>query len=200
MRTKFRTIIPILIAVITAISVIPAYAEVIPRESLPENTPQAAVDTAEVLIGATLAKVEYGMGYADARAETNRIIFEAFLSNQTNGYSYGLLTIIANNAIYEYRDMYLRPEYYRNAEEIVKIMITDLIASVENGTMTYDDAKKQAYIRIYQSVNPAFNPEDCYMTDFCYWDIPAADSAYFNRARKLLLNAEEQYRNSVCRI
>lgn len=200
MRTKFRTIIPILIAVITAISVIPAYAEVIPRESLPENTPQAAVDTAEVLIAATLAKVEYGMGYADARAETNRIIFEAFLSNQTNGYSYGLLTIIANNAIYEYRDMYLRPEYYRNAEEIVKIMITDLIASVENGTMAYDEAKKQAYIRIYQSVNPAFNPEDCYMTDFCYWDIPAADSAYFNRARKLLLNAEEQYRNSVCRI
>lgn len=197
MRTKFRTIIPILIAVITAISVIPAYAEVIPRESLPENTPQAAVDTAEVLIGATLAKVEYGMGYADARAETNRIIFEAFLSNQTNGYSYGLLTIIANNAIYEYRDMYLRPEYYRNAEEIVKIMITDLIASVENGTMTYDDAKKQAYIRIYQSVNPAFNPEDCYMTDFCYWDIPAVDSAYFNRARKLLLNAEEQYRNKT---
>lgn len=200
MRTKFRTIIPILIAVITAISVIPAYAEVIPRESLPENTPQAAVDTAEVLIGATLAKVEYGMGYADARAETNRIIFEAFLSNQTNGYSYGLLTIIANNAIYEYRDMYLRPEYYRNAEEIVKIMITDLIASVENGTMAYDEAKKQAYIRIYQSVNPAFNPEDCYMTDFCYWDIPAVDSAYFNRTRKLLLNAEEQYRNSVCRI
>lgn len=200
MRTKFRTIISILIAVITAISVIPAYAEVIPRESLPENTPQAAVDTAEVLIGATLSKVESGMGYADARAETNRIIFEAFLSNQTNGYSYGLLTIIANNAIYEYRDMYLRPEYYRNAEEIVKIMITDLIASVENGTMTYDDAKKQAYIRIYQSVNPAFNPEDCYMTDFCYWDIPAVDSAYFNRARKLLLNAEEQYRNSVCRI
>lgn len=198
MRTKFRTIIPILIAVITAISVIPAYAEVIPRESLPENTPQAAVDTAEVLIGATLAKVESGMGYADARAETNRIIFEAFLSNQTNGYSYGLLTIIANNAIYEYRDMYLRPEYYRNAEEIVKIMITDLIASVENGTMAYDEAKKQAYIRIYQSVNPAFNPEDCYMTDFCYWDIPAVDSAYFNRARKLLLNAEEQYRNSVC--
>lgn len=198
MRTKFRTIIPILIAVITAISVIPAYAEVIPRESLPENTPQAAVDTAEVLIGATLAKVESGTGYADARAETNRIIFEAFLSNQTNGYSYGLLTIIANNAIYEYRDMYLRPEYYRNAEETVKIMIADLIASVENGTMTYDDAKKQAYIRIYQSVNPAFNPEDYYMTDFCYWDIPAVDSAYFNRARKLLLNAEEQYRNSVC--
>lgn len=194
MRTKFITIIPILIAVITAISVIPAYAEVIPRESLPENTPQAAVDTAEVLIGTTLSKVESGMGYADARAETNCIIFEAFLSNQTNGYSYGLLTIIANNAIYEYRDMYLRPEYYRNAEEIVKIMIADLIASVENGTMTYDDAKKQAYIRIYQSVNPAFNPEDCYMTDFCYWDIPAADSAYFNRARKLLLNAEEQYK------
>lgn len=194
MRTKFRIIIPILIAVITAIYVIPAYAEVIPRESLPENTPQAAVDTAEVLIGTTLSKVESGMGYADARAETNRIIFEAFLSNQTNGYSYGLLTIIANNAIYEYRDMYLRPEYYRNAEEIVKITIADLIASVANGTMTYNEAKKQAYIRIYQSINPAFNPEDCYMTDFCYWDIPAVDSAYFNRARKLLLNAEEQYK------
>lgn len=144
MRTKFRTIIPILIAVITAISVIPAYAEVIPRESLPENTPQAAVDTAEALIGATLAKVESGMGYADARVETNRIIFGAFLNNQTNGYSYGLLTIIANNAIYEYRDLYLRSEYYSNAEEIVKIMLADLIIVI-------DRAKQlQVSIRLFQ--------------------------------------------------
>lgn len=39
------------------------------------------------------------MGYADAKGETNRLLFYAFLSNQTGVYSYGLLTIIANNAM-----------------------------------------------------------------------------------------------------
>lgn len=29
--------------------------------------------------------------------------------------------------------------------------------------------------------------------DFCYWDVPAVDSAMFNRARKLLLDAKEFY-------
>lgn len=29
--------------------------------------------------------------------------------------------------------------------------------------------------------------------DFCYWDVPAVDSALFNRARKLLLDAQEYY-------
>lgn len=197
MRNKFKVLIPILMAAITVLAAIPTHAEVIPREAVPYNTPQQAVDIAQGLIGATLDKVETGLGYADAKAESNRIIFNAFLNNQTGGYSYGLLTIIANNAIFEYRDIYLRPEYYANAGETVKVLLTDLLASVENGDLTYSDAKKQAYIRIYQSVNPAFDPAECIMTDFCYWDIPAVDSAYFNRARKLLLDAEDRYKAST---
>ena len=196
MSKKFKVTIPMLIAVIMFLSGISAHAETIPRESIPRNTPQQAVDIAQELIGTTLDKVTAGLGYADAKAETNRIIFNAFLNNQTGGYSYGLLTIIANNAIFECRDLYLRPEYYKNAEEVVKVLLADIITDVENGVLTYGDAKKQAYIRIYQSVNPAFDPAECFMTDFCYWDIPAVDSAYFNRARKQLLEAEDRYKAS----
>ncbi len=96
--TKLHAI-PILIATILAISTLPAFASGVPREAIPENTPQSAVDVAESYIGATLSKVQNGMGYADAKGETNRILFKAFLNNQTGGYSYGLLTIIANNAM-----------------------------------------------------------------------------------------------------
>ena len=35
----------------------------------------------------------------------------------------------------------------------------------------------------------AFTLEDM-QGDFCYWDIPSIDNAYFNRARKLLLEAQ----------
>ena len=133
MRTKFRTIIPILIAVITATSAIPAYAEVIPGESIPENTSQEAVDIAEYFIRDTLAKVQGGLGYADARAETNRILFNAVLNNQTGGYGYGILTIIANNALFEYRDLYLRSDFYATAEEQVKALIPDLLLLLKMG-------------------------------------------------------------------
>lgn len=198
MRTKFRTVIPILIAVITAISVIPAYAEVIPRESLPENTPQAAVDIAEYFIRDTLAKVQGGLGYAGARAETNRILFNAVLNNQTDGYGYGILTIIANNALFEYRDLYLRSDFYAAAEEQVKVLIPELIIAVENGSMSYEKAKEEAYTRIYKSVDSSYDPSEKLFVDFCYWDVPSVDSAYFNRARKLLLDAEEKCKSSVC--
>lgn len=193
MKKHIISIILILFAALTVLTGVPVSAEEIPREAIPYNTPQQAVDVAQKLIGATLDKVEDGLGYADAKAETNKIIFKAFLDKQTEGYSYGLLTIIANNAIFEYRDMYLRPEHYQKAEETVRVLLADLITAVENGSLTYMDAKKQAYIKIYQSVNPAFDPDEYYMTDFCYWDIPAVDSAVFNRARKVLLEAEVRY-------
>ena len=64
-KNKLR-IIPILMAIITVISVIPAHATGIPRESIPDNTPQAAVDVAESYINDTLVKVQNGLGYADA--------------------------------------------------------------------------------------------------------------------------------------
>lgn len=143
MRKNKLHIIPILIAVITIISVIPANAMEIPKESIPDNTPQAAIDIAEHYINVTLIKVRNGLGYADAKNETNRILFNAFLKNETGGYGYGLLTIIANNAIFEYRDLYLRPEKNAAYEEQVKILLADLIAAVENGTLyTY----RQRYV------------------------------------------------------
>ena len=198
MRKNKLRIIPILIAVITVISVITAHATGIPRESLPDNTPQAAVDVAEGYIKDTLVKVQNGLGYADAKGETNRILFNAFLNNQTSGYSYGLLTIIANNAMFEYRDMYLRPDVYAAYEAQVKVLLADLITAVENGTMTYKDAKKEAYTLIYKSVDPSFDPKDRFLVDFCYWDVIAVDGAMFNRARKVLLEAEDRYKMTIC--
>ena len=195
-KNKLR-IIPILIAVITVISVIPAHATGIPREAIPDNTPQAAVDVAESYIKDTLVKVQNGLGYADAKGETNRILFNAFLKNQTGGYSYGLLTIIANNAMFEYRDMYLRPDVYTACEAQVKVLLADLITAVETGAMTYKDAKKEAYILIYKSVDPNFDPKDRFLVDFCYWDVISVDGAMFNRARKVLIEAEDRYKASL---
>lgn len=67
------------------------------------------------------------------------------MSDQTNGYRYGLLTIIANNALFKYRDLYLRSDFYAAAEEQVKILILDLITSVEIGVLSYEKAKEEAY-------------------------------------------------------
>lgn len=197
MRKNKLHVIPILLAVIMVISIIPAHANGIPREAIPDNTPQAAVDVAESYIKDTLVKVQNGLGYADAKGETNRILFNAFLKNQTSGYSYGLLTIIANNAMFEYRDIYLRPTVYAEYEAQVKVLLADLITDVENGTMTYKDAKKEAYTRIYKSVDPNYNPSDRFLVDFCYWNVIAVDGAMFNRARKVLIEAEDRYKASL---
>lgn len=96
---------------------------------------------------------------------------------------------IARNAIHQQRDMYLRPDFYKEAEARMQIVIADLIKGVEDGTLTYEEARKQSYIKILQWVEPTFTLEDM-QGDFCYWDIPPIDNAYFNRARKLLLEAQ----------
>lgn len=196
MRKNNLRIISILTAAITLLSVIPVHATEIPKEAIPDNTPQTAVDITEGYIKDTLAKVQNGLGYADAKNETNRILFQAFLNNQTDGYSYGLLTVIANNAIFEYRDMYLRPDAYTAYEEQVKILLADLIAAVEDGTMTYKEAKKEAYTRIYRSVDPSYDPSEQFLVDFCYWDVISVDGAIFNRTRKVLLDAEAKHTTS----
>ena len=196
MRKILKSTIPILLVVFTIFSSISAQACYIPRESLPDNTPQVAVDIAEGYIKDTLVKVQNGLGYADAKNETNRVLFNAFLKNQTGGYSYGLLTIIANNAMFEYRDMYLRPDVYAAYEAQVKVLLADLITAVENGSMSYKDAKKEAYTLIYKSVDPNFDPKDRFLVDFCYWDVIAVDGAMFNRARKVLIEAEDRYKAS----
>lgn len=66
----------------------------------------------EDLISGILEEVKTGQEYADARAKSNVMIFNAWLNGQTGRYAYGELTPIANNAIYQYRDMYLRPNFY----------------------------------------------------------------------------------------
>ena len=75
-------------------------------------------------------------------------------------------------------------------------MLADLITQVEAG-MDYEEARKEAYTRIYRSVDPNFDPSEREMTDFCYWDTPAVDSAMFNRAIKVLLEAEAKYKTQL---
>ena len=121
----------------------------------------------------------------------NNAIFFAVLANETDGYGYGVLADIARNSILQCRDMYLRPDYYAETENTVKALISDLITEVESGAKNYDTARKEAYIKILQSANAAFNPETL-SQDFCYWDIPAVDSVMFTQARKLLKNARSR--------
>lgn len=185
--TVFTLLMTLLIS-----SVIPAYAEEIPRESLPRNTPPGSIPVAEQLISGILDEVAAGMGYSDAKIKAHNTILNAVLANETDGYGFAILKAISNNAIFEYRDMYLRPEYYKQAEEQVRVLISDLIEQVKNGG-NYEEARKAAYTRIYQTADPSYNPDEYYLMDFCYWDVPAVDSALFNRARKLLLDAQEYY-------
>ena len=190
-KTWKITVFTLLMALLIS-SVIPAYAEEIPRESLPRNTPPGSIPVAERLISGILDEVAAGMGYSDAKIKAHNTILNAVLANETDGYGFAILSAIANNAIFEYRDMYLRPEYYKQAEEQVRVLISDLIEQVKNGG-NYEEARKAAYTRIYQTADPSYNPDEYYLMDFCYWDVPVVDSALFNRARKLLLDAQEYY-------
>ena len=190
-KTWKITVFTLLMALLIS-SVIPAYAEEIPRESLPRNTPPGSIPVAERLISGILDEVAAGMRYSDAKIKAHNTILNAVLANETDGYGFAILKAISNNAIFEYRDMYLRPEYYKQAEEQVRVLISDLIEQVKNGG-NYEEARKAAYTRIYQTADPSYNPDEYYLMDFCYWDVPAVDSALFNRARKLLLDAQEYY-------
>lgn len=177
-------------AVISTMSV-PTLAAEIPLESAPLNASIQSIEITENLIAPILSEVETGLGFADAQAKAQNIIFNAVLAGQTQGYGYADLTAIARNSIFQYRDMYLRPGFYKEAEETTRMIIIDLITAIENGTLDYETARKQAYIKIMKWVRPSFTEEDM-QDDFCYWDIPSVDSTYFNRARKLLLAALER--------
>ena len=113
--------------------------------------------------------------------------YNAWLNGQTCGYSYGELVDIANNAIWQYRDMYLRPDFYINNIERVQTIIAPVIEDFKSGKITYTEAEFNARIAIYQSVNPAFNPDVEFAKDTCYRDIPSVDGSLFIIARKLLL-------------
>ena len=182
-----KTIKAIIILILISIFATTVYAAEVPRESAPCNATNEAIIVVENFIGDILTEVQNGMGYADARAKSNRIFFNAWLSGQTNGYSYGELVDIANTAIWQYRDVYLRPDFYANNLEKVRVIIAPVIEDYKSGKITYVEAEFNARNKIYQSVNPSFNPDVEYMKDSLSRDIPSVDNSLFILARKLIL-------------
>lgn len=187
MKKSIISIISIVSVLIGSFSV---YAAEVPRESAPCNATNEAIFFVESYIGDILTEVQNGLGYADARAKSNRIFFDAFIKGQTNGYSYGELVDVANCAIWQYRDMYLRPDFYKDNLEKVRTIITPVIEDYKSGKITYAEAAFNARIRIYQSVRPDFNPDIEYMKDPLSRDIPSVDNSLFILARKLILESK----------
>jgi len=185
-----KTIKAIIILTLVSIFATTTYAAEVPRESVPCNAANEAIVIVDSFIGDILTDVQNGLGYADARAKSNRIFFNAWLNGQTNGYSYGELVDIANAAIWQYRDMYLRPEFYANNLEKVRTIIAPVIEDYKSGKITYAEAEFNARNMIYQSVNPNFNPDVEYMKDPLSRDIPSVDNSLFILARKLILESK----------
>ena len=161
----------------------------IPREAIPSYLTEESVCITENLISPILEEVKNGLGYGEAWGKASREIHSAVLAGNTNGYGYADLSAIAKNALLQYRDMYLRPEFYAEQETFIKGQIADLITAIENGMLDYISAKKEAYARIYQTINADYAPNADMTIDHIYLDIPAVDSAIFTIARKLLLEA-----------
>ena len=183
MKKSIISIISIISVLITSFSV--SAAEV-PRESAPCNATNEAIIFVENCIGDILTEVQNGLGYADARVKSNRIFFNALIKGQTNEYSYGELVDIANNAIWQYRDMYLRPDFYANNLEKVRAIIAPVIEDYKFGKISYAEAEFNARNMIYQSINPNFNPDIEYMKDPLLRDIPSVDNSLFMLDRKLI--------------
>ena len=179
---------------ITAITVMTqsTFTTDIPVESYPDNATEKSIAVTQNLIGGILDEVQNGLGYQPAWCKANNAVFAAVLANETGGYGYADLAAVARNAILQCRDMYLRPEYYAEKENAVRVLISDLINEVEIGATDYKTAEKQAYTRIYQTAEPTFNPDTDCVGDFFYWDIPPIDSELLTQARKLLKNARSR--------
>ena len=185
-----KSIISIISIVSILISSFSVSAADVPREAAPGNASNEAIIIVESFVGDILTEVQNGLGYADARAKSNRIFFNAWLNGQTNGYSYGELVDIANAAIWQYRDMYLRPDFYTNNLEKVRTIIAPVIEDYKTGKITYAEAEFNARNKIYQSVKPDFNPDIEYMKDPLSRDIPPVDNSLFILARKLLFDSK----------
>lgn len=187
MKKKIITLT--LIAVLSATTT--AYAALIPRESAPLNATEQQIQITENLISDILDEVQSGkLGYTLAAGYANTRIRKAVMANQTGGNGYGILSPIAQNAIRVMSDMQLRPDAYAKAEEELKILLADLIVEVQNGK-AYNTAYGEARIMIYKANDASFNPDTDMVGDFCYWNVPPVDNAYFTVARKLLLEAQK---------
>ena len=180
----------LLTAILTAAITQSAYAAEIPVECAPENATPESIAITENLINPILDEVQNGLGYQPAWCKAHNAVFNAVLAGNTNGYGYLDLAAVARNALIYYRDVYLRTEYYAEKEAAAKALLSDLICEVENGTKDYDTALKEAYTKIYQTINPAYVPNEEIGVDRIYLDIPAADTVMFTQARKLLKEAQ----------
>lgn len=165
-----------------------ALAAEVPIESAPCNATIESIIVTEHLISDELTAVQNGEGYQPAWARASRKIYDAVIAKQTNGYGYADLANIARNAFIQYRDMYLRPDYYKAQDEAIYNLIADLITEVQNGK-DYSEALNEAYARIYKSSNPNYEQNSEIGIDRIYLDIPATDTVKFSRARKFLLEA-----------
>ncbi len=188
MKKLSKTIIALLLTVAVSPT---ALAAEIPVESAPCNATIESIAITEQLISEELTAVQNGMGYQPAWSKASRKIFDAVINKQTNGYGYADLANITRNALIQYRDMYLRPDYYNTQNERVYNLIVDLIIEVHNGK-DYNEALNEAYIRIYQSIDPSYVLNTEIAVDKIYLNIPAADVVMFSRARKFLLEAIPQ--------
>ncbi|MBO5459012.1 MAG: hypothetical protein J5981_02040 [Lachnospira sp.] len=188
---KKITKIIITAAVISTMNVSALAAE-LPREAAPVMATEESIIITENLIGNVLTEVQGGLGFGEANAKANNLIRTAVIEGKTNGNGFGMLSAISANSISQYRDMYLRPEYYKQIEEEIKIVIADVITKYANCEVDYITAVKEAYEKIYQTVNPTFDYEEQLNLDTCYRDIPAVNNAKFTVARKLLLEARRQ--------
>ena len=159
----------------------------IPIESLPSNATFECMEYTETLIGDILDRVQNGLGYSDALAEARRRFFALVVSGRSNGYSFSNLSEIASNAIFQYRDMYLRPEFYKTNESKVRELISDVLDAVRCGKIGDAEAEKRAYEKIYQSADPSFNYDREFAKDTCYRNIPSVDNSLFTIVRRLIL-------------
>ena len=168
-----------------------ANAASIPRETAPQNATEEQIQIVENLICGYLDEINAGAGYGMIASEADTKIYKAVLTDQTNGNGYAILSAISQNALRTCRDMYMRPEVYRQTEENLRVLLEDILAEVENGK-DIDDARKAAHIKIYQSINPSYTPPAPH-TDFCYADTPAVDMAVYTVTNKLLIEAHTAY-------
>ena len=176
---------------LTMVATQTALAAEIPIESAPCNATMESITITEQLIGDELTAVQNGEGYQPAWAKASRKICDAVIAKETSGYGYADLANIARNALFQYRDMYLRPDYYNAQNERVQALIGDLIADVQNGK-EYGKALNEAYTRILKSIDPSYESNTEIGVDRIYLNIPATDVVMFSRARKFLLEAVPQ--------
>ena len=179
-----KTLIVLLLVLMVSTTV--SAAEISP-ESLPSNATFECMEYTESLISDILDKVQNGLGFSDAQAQARRRFFTLVVSGRSNGYSFSQLSEIASNAIFQYRDMYLRPEFYTQNEDKVRSLISDVLEEYKLGKIDYNEAKKRAYEKIYQSIDASFDYDREFAKDTCYRNIPSVDNSLFTIARKLIL-------------